>query len=114
MAKKNLLERADERVVIFDGAMGTMLMASGLSLSEAPEMWNIEKASLVMDIHRQYYAAGSDVVHTNTFGGNGLKLRDRGLDDRMATINMEAARLAGAVRQLSTKLARSRCGERWR
>lgn len=97
MAKKSLLDRAGEKVVIFDGAMGTMLMASGLTPGEAPEMWNIEKPSLVMDIHKQYYAAGSDVVHTNTFGGNGLKLRDRGLEDRMEAINMEAAKLAGAV-----------------
>lgn len=97
MAKKSLLEKASEKVIVFDGAMGTMLMASGLSQGETPEMWNIEKPSLIRDIHRQYYEAGSDVVHTNTFGGNILKLRDRGLADRMETINMEAARLARDV-----------------
>jgi len=97
MAKKSLLEKALDKVIVFDGAMGTMLMASGLSQGETPEMWNIEKPSLVMDIHRRYYEAGSDVVHTNTFGGNILKLHDRGLADRMETINMEAARLAGEV-----------------
>ncbi len=97
MAKKSLLERSSEKVIVFDGAMGTMLMASGLSQGETPEMWNIEKPSLVMGIHRQYYEAGSDVVHTNTFGGNILKLQDRGLADRMETINKEAARLAREV-----------------
>ena len=89
-----LLELATKRAVIFDGAMGTMLMAAGLQAGESPELWNIEKRSLVMDIHRKYYEAGSDVVHTNTFGGNAIKLADRGLSDKMAIINAEAAKLA--------------------
>jgi 5-methyltetrahydrofolate--homocysteine methyltransferase len=74
--------------------MGTMLMAAGLKAGESPELWNIEKPSLVTDIHRKYYEAGSDVVHTNTFGGNTIKLAERGLADKMETINVEAARLA--------------------
>jgi len=74
--------------------MGTMLMAAGLKAGESPELWNIEKPSLVTDIHRKYYEAGSDVVHTNTFGGNTIKLGERGLADKMETINVEAARLA--------------------
>ena len=55
---------------------------------------NIEKPSLVTEIHRKYYEAGSDVVHTNTFGGNAIKLADRGLSERMEAINGEAAKLA--------------------
>jgi 5-methyltetrahydrofolate--homocysteine methyltransferase len=60
-------------------------------------LWNIEKPSAVMDIHRKYYEAGSDVVHTNTFGGNAVKLADRALSDKMDLINGEAARLARAA-----------------
>lgn len=89
-----ILELAKKKTVIFDGAMGTMLMAAGLKAGESPELWNIEKPALVADIHRKYYEAGSDVVHTNTFGGNAVKLADRGLSDRMEKINVEAAKLA--------------------
>jgi len=89
-----ILELAKRKTLIFDGAMGTMLMAAGLKAGESPELWNIEKPSLVTDIHRKYYEAGSDVVHTNTFGGNTIKLAERGLADKMETINVEAARLA--------------------
>ena len=89
-----LLRMAQERTVLFDGAMGTMLMASGLTSGECPEVWNLEKPSLVMEIHRRYYEAGSDVVHTNTFGGNLIKLSDRGLSGQMEAINLEAAKIA--------------------
>ena len=89
-----ILELAKKKTVIFDGAMGTMIMAAGLKAGESPELWNIEKPSLVTDIHRKYYEAGSDVVHTNTFGGNAVKLADKGLADKMEIINGEAAKLA--------------------
>ena len=89
-----ILELAKKKTVIFDGAMGTMLMAAGLKAGESPEIWNIEKPSLVSDIHGKYYEAGSHVVHTNTFGGNAIKLADRGLSDKMERINVEAAKLA--------------------
>jgi len=90
----DLLREAGKRTVIFDGAMGTMLMASGLASGECPEVWNLEKPSLVMEIHRRYYEAGSDVVHTNTFGGNSIKLSDRGLSLQMEVINLTAAKVA--------------------
>jgi 5-methyltetrahydrofolate--homocysteine methyltransferase len=89
-----ILELAKKKTVIFDGAMGTMLMAAGLKAGESPELWNIEKPSLVTDIHRRYYEAGSDAVHTNTFGGNAVKLADTGLADKMEKINVEGAKLA--------------------
>jgi 5-methyltetrahydrofolate--homocysteine methyltransferase len=92
-----LLELAKEKVVLFDGAMGTMLLAAGLSPGKSPELWNLERPSLVADIHRRYYEAGSDVVHTNTFGGNPLKLLSQGLADQMEFINVEAARIARNV-----------------
>jgi 5-methyltetrahydrofolate--homocysteine methyltransferase len=92
-----LLERAKAKTIVFDGAMGTMLMAAGLKAGESPESWNLEKPSVVAEIHRRYYEAGSDVVHTNTFGGNGLKLADRGLAGKARIINREAARIARSV-----------------
>ncbi len=89
-----ILQLLGKEPVIFDGAMGTMLMASGLKAGETPEMWNLEKPSAVMEIHRRYYEAGSHVVHTNTFGANPVKLSDRGLAEKMESINLEAARIA--------------------
>ena len=62
--------------IILDGAMGTMLQKSGLGLGEIPEKLNIEKPEVVMDIHRQYLEAGSQIISANTFGANGYKLKD--------------------------------------
>lgn len=89
-----ILELAKKKTVIFDGAMGTMLMGAGLKAGESPELWNLEKSEMITTIHRRYYDAGADVVHTNTFGGNPVKLADKGLSDRMETINVAAAQLA--------------------
>jgi 5-methyltetrahydrofolate--homocysteine methyltransferase len=89
-----LLELAQKRTVIFDGAMGTMLMAAGLPAGENPVTWNLDKGTLVEDIHRQYYEAGSDAVHTNTFLGNPLKLHQSGLLEKTTLLNEEAAKIA--------------------
>lgn len=94
---KNLLETAKEKTVIFDGAMGTELMAAGLPPGTAPVLWNLENPSVVMDIQRRYFEAGSDVVHTNTFGGNSLRLSDQGLGEKMESLNVEAAKIAKEV-----------------
>lgn len=96
--KPTILELAETRTVIFDGAMGTMLMASGLQAGEVPERLNIDRPGQVMGIHRLYYDAGADVVHTNTFGGNPIKLSDRGLAGQASLLNREAARIASEVR----------------
>jgi 5-methyltetrahydrofolate--homocysteine methyltransferase len=89
-----ILELAKKKTVIFDGAMGTMLMGAGLKAGESPELWNLEKPEIISGIHRRYYDAGADVVHTNTFGGNAVKLADKGLSNKMETINVAAAKLA--------------------
>jgi len=93
----SIVERALKRAVIFDGAMGTMLMASGLAAGEVPERLNVERPEQVMEIHRRYYEAGADAVHTNTFGANPIKLADRGYGDQTAHLNREAARIAREV-----------------
>jgi len=89
-----ILESAKKKTVIFDGAMGTMLMSAGLKAGESPELWNLEKPEIITGIHRRYYDAGADVVHTNTFGGNLIKLSDKGLGEKAERINLEAAKLA--------------------
>ena len=64
--------------LILDGGMGTMLQAMGLPLGGIPELWNLEAPEKITAIHKQYVDAGSDVVDTNTFGCNRLKLARTG------------------------------------
>ena len=73
-----VLELLGKRIVFFDGAMGTILQQNGLGAGELPELWNLERPDLIEQIHRDYLAAGADIVKTNTFGGNAIKLRGCG------------------------------------
>jgi methionine synthase I (cobalamin-dependent) len=77
-----------------DGAMGTMLFEYGLSFGEAPETWNLLHPELVRRVHRGYLEAGSQVVLTNTFGGNRSRLAMHNLEDRVPELNRTAAVLA--------------------
>jgi 5-methyltetrahydrofolate--homocysteine methyltransferase len=79
--------------LLFDGAMGTMLMKAGQGSLKTPILLNLDEPELVEDIHRQYYDAGADAVITNTFGGSPLKLSADGLQDQMDELNREAVRL---------------------
>ncbi len=88
------LEKLKEKMLLFDGAMGTMLMAAGVASDKPPILLNLEKPEIVTDIHRHYYAAGADVVLTNTFGGNPLKLAADGLEEEMDALNRQAVKLA--------------------
>lgn len=71
----NLLEKD---FIYLDGAMGTMLQKSGLKLGALPEVLNITSPETVIDIHRQYIKAGSDIISANTFGANSYKLKNSG------------------------------------
>ena len=68
-----LKEYMADRFLILDGGMGTLLQQAGLPAGEYPERWNLTHADVVLDIQKAYFAAGSRVVNTNTFGANGLK-----------------------------------------
>lgn len=63
-------------LLYFDGGMGTLLQSKGLKPGELPETWNLTRPDEIIDIHRQYFEAGSDIVLTNTFGANALKFHD--------------------------------------
>ncbi len=69
----NISERVRERIIIWDGGMGSMLQERGLQPGELPETWNITHPEVVIDIHRQYIEAGADIINMNTFGANRLK-----------------------------------------
>ena len=88
------LDVLDERVLVCDGAMGTMLYAKGIFLNRCFDELNLTHPELVGDVHRTYVGAGADVVETNTFGANRFKLANFGLAEKLAEINREGARLA--------------------
>jgi 5-methyltetrahydrofolate--homocysteine methyltransferase len=81
------------KVILGDGAMGTMLHRAGLT-DGAPERWNVERPDVVSSIYRAYVDAGSDFISTNTFGGTRNRLQLDGLADRVAELNEAGARLA--------------------
>ena len=89
---KNLL--AEKKVLLADGAMGTRLQAAGLKPGEAPEILNLTRPEIPRSIAAEYIAAGSDLVHTNSFGGSPLKLAAHGLADQCEQINRAAAAAA--------------------
>ena len=66
------------KYTFLDGAMGTMLQRAGLKLGERPEIFNITEPKIIEDIHRQYINAGAEIIYTNTFGANELKLLSTG------------------------------------
>ena len=72
-----LRDRLGKELLFFDGGMGTLLQAKGLLPGELPEIWNLEHAEAVVEIHRKYFEAGSDIIFTNTFGANALKFHSR-------------------------------------
>ncbi|RCW47740.1 MULTISPECIES: homocysteine S-methyltransferase family protein [unclassified Halanaerobium] len=69
-----LKNRLGKEIIIFDGAMGTVLQMRGLKAGELPEILNIEKSKEIVDIHKSYLEAGAEILTTNTFGANTLKM----------------------------------------
>ena len=91
---KPFLQALDERVLVCDGAMGTMLYAKGVFINRCFDSLNVMSADTVVEIHQDYVRAGADVLETNTFGANRIKLRSFGLGDTVREINIEGARIA--------------------
>ena len=85
---------SDGRVHVVDGAMGTMLYARGVFMNVCYDELNATDPDLVEDVHEQYVRAGAQIVETNTFGANPVKLSSYGLDERTEELNAQAARLA--------------------
>ena len=83
-----------ERIVLLDGGMGTELIRHGLEQGGCSESWNAENPDIVEKIHKSYFDAGSEVVLTNSFGGNKIKLESHGLGERCHELNLAAAKIA--------------------
>src|SRR5574337_930086 len=109
--QRAMRELLEERILVLDGAMGTMLQQRGLSAADfggaALEGCNENlvrtRPDVVLDIHRKYLEAGSDIIETNTFGGTPIVLGEYGLAEHAREINRRGAELARqAAEEFST------------
>jgi len=104
------------RVVIADGAMGTMLQAANPTLEDfqghegCNEILNVTKPDLVAEIHRKYFAAGVDAVETNTFGANLANLGEYGISERIYELSVAGAKIA---RQVADEFTESTASQKW-
>jgi homocysteine S-methyltransferase len=85
------------RIVVFDGAMGTMLYARGVFINQCYDELNVRAPEMVRAVHEEYVRAGAQVLETNSFGANRLKLAQYGLESQVHALNEAAARLAREV-----------------
>jgi len=88
------LDRLNNRVLVGDGATGTMLYSHGVSLEANFEHLNLVRPGLVLELHAEYIAAGAQLIETNTFGANYTKLQAIGLEKKLRDINLAGTRLA--------------------
>lgn len=86
-----------KKVLLCDGAMGTELQRRGLKVGDCPEEYNLTHPEIIQAIHKDYLNAGSDIVETNTFGANRLRLKFYGLEDKVREINSAAVNNAKLV-----------------
>src|SRR5882757_1730991 len=99
LASSVLLDALNDRVVVADGAMGTMLQARDLSLDDfaglegCNEILNVTRPDVVLDVHRAYLDAGCDAIETNTFGANLANLAEYDIPERIRELAAAGAKL---------------------
>ena len=94
-ARPDVREIVDpERIMVADGAMGTMLYSRGVFINQCYDELNVRSPELVLDVHRAYVKAGAELLETNSFGANRLKLAQYGLENHVAEFNRRAAEIA--------------------
>lgn len=97
MTNKLLTWLAEGRVLLGDGAMGTMLQNAGLTDGGAPELWNVTQPAVVRSVYEAYVKAGANLIETNTFGGTSARLKLHNLQDRVIELNRAGVQLAKEV-----------------
>ena len=89
---RDILE--SDKILVFDGAMGTMLYSKGIYINRSYDELNLVAPDLVRDVHTEYVRAGADIIETNTYSATANKLQPYGLDGSLREINIAAARIA--------------------
>src|SRR5581483_7814279 len=95
------LERLSRGPVLADGAMGTMLYSRGIPYEQCFDEINVTQPDLVQQIHREYIAAGAELIETNTFDANRIRLSMYGLEDRVRELNRRAVKNAREAREIA-------------
>jgi methionine synthase I (cobalamin-dependent)/5,10-methylenetetrahydrofolate reductase len=98
------------RPLLADGAMGTVLYARGIFINRCYDELNLSDPGLILSVHEEYLQAGAEILETNTFGANRIRLARYGLAGKVAEINAAGARLA---RQAVNNLKEKQAGEAW-
>ena len=96
-AYDRFIKRSKEGGLLFDGAIGTQLYERGIFLNQCFEQVSLSQPRLIKQVHRDYYESGAEVLTTNTFGANTIKLAQYGLSDRWREINIESVKVAREV-----------------
>ncbi len=99
--KSPFLVRLDSGPLLADGGMGTMLYALGIPYQRCFDELNLSQPELVQRVHREYIAAGAELIETNTFGANRFKLATHGLDRRVRDINLRGVKVAREAREVT-------------
>src|SRR5712691_11412406 len=95
-----LLDRLALGPLLADGAMGTLLYQRGVPFSDSFDGLNLSNPSLIESVHREYLAAGAELIETNTFGANAVRLAPHGLEERVRTIARQGVKIARAAREI--------------
>src|SRR5215469_5169022 len=90
----DLLIRMKQAPILCDGAMGTLLYSKGVFINKCYDELNLTQPDLIRSIHQEYLNAGADIIETNTFGGNTIRLARHGLSGQVREINLHGAHLA--------------------
>ena len=93
------LERIKDSILVADGGMGTLLNERGISFDVNFDSLCLNDPEIVMSVHRDYINAGADLIETNSFGANPIRLKPYGLESHTRLINREAARIARQARE---------------
>lgn len=101
-----ILERIQKGLLYLDGGTGTVLQEKGLLPGECTELWNLSHPETIKELHKSYYAAGSDVVYANTFGVNCLKYDGKNGNPSVSELVGAAVTIAKAAREESAHLGR--------
>src|SRR5437899_1131742 len=95
-----LLARLGQGPLIADGAMGTLLYERGIPFDQCFDELNLSKPALVEAVHRDYLAAGAELIETNTFGANAVRLAAHGLEEQARLVARQGVRVARAAREI--------------